>query len=94
MARPGEEIPSTYNWWGEVHMVEDRRIPSYRVGDMVEAEVRLEHVPGLQEIVVFFIHQEDPYIHTAIVGDVRAGEGGVGTAHLPGVATVIDDAYG
>ncbi len=54
-------------------MVEDRRIPSFKVGDTMEAEVRIEREPGLQEIVAFFIHQEDPYIHTAIGGHVRGG---------------------
>ncbi len=75
-------------------MVEDRRIPSYRVGDMVEAEARFRYEPGLQAIVAFFIHQGDPYVHTAIVGDVRAGADNVGIARLQGVATVINDAYG
>jgi hypothetical protein len=94
MARPGETIGSPYSRQGEVHVVEDRRIPSYRVGDMMEAEIRFEYEPGLQEIVAFFIHLGDPYVHTAIVGDVRAGAGDVGTAHLQGVATVIENAYG
>jgi hypothetical protein len=58
MARPGETIGSPYSRQGEVHVVEDRRIPSYRVGDMMEAEIRFEYEPGLQEIVAFFIHLE------------------------------------